>query len=105
MLSSVTPAPFLVITPMLESQYGTEKSTTLARSSVRVVSTVRVPALTGLTLMLSFLLVTLQSPKSPPDALDEESLDPHPAMETASASAMASVDIRFRCMERSPLFP
>jgi hypothetical protein len=59
-----------------------------------------------LTLMLFFLLVTLQLPKSPPpDALDEdELLDPHPAMETASASAMASVDIRFRCMERSLSF-
>src|SRR3954454_4250661 len=38
MLSSVTPEPFWMSTPMFESKYGLEKSTTLARSGVIEIS-------------------------------------------------------------------
>src|ERR1700712_6133349 len=159
MLSWVTSEPFWTSTPMLESKYGVEKSTTLARSGGieisasarskllvrpatswandtfltvtdfrpamfarfaarqysyplliedgvvpfhqpwegRVVSTVSVPAVAGLILMLPFLLVTLQSPK-PPEDLEEE-LEPQAAKESVSTSADVKASVRLRCMK------
>jgi hypothetical protein len=66
-----------------------------------VVSTVSVPDWAGLMEMLFFLLVTLQSPKLPPeDLLDEEpDDDPHAATGSVSARAAVRASVRLRCIE------
>src|SRR3954454_15015380 len=72
-----------------------------------VVSTVRVPALTGVIEMLFGLLVMLQSPifvappLAPASVAVEESDEPHAAMVTARAAALIRPSERLRRMVRS----